>query len=49
MNNQRTPPPRCAECDRIKAAYYRATREGDRSAATDWTVLMGRHQRTAHS
>ncbi|MBZ4321037.1 hypothetical protein [Streptomyces huiliensis] len=40
---------RCAECARIKAAYYAAWRAGDRATAVSLTAEMGRHQRTAHT
>ncbi|MBC2876955.1 MULTISPECIES: hypothetical protein [Streptomyces] len=40
---------RCAECARIKAAYYAAWRAGDRTTAVALTVEMGRHQRAAHA
>ncbi|MEU5125199.1 hypothetical protein [Streptomyces mobaraensis] len=40
---------RCAECARIKAAYYAASRAGDRTTAVALTVEMGRHQRAAHA
>ncbi|MDT0451233.1 MULTISPECIES: hypothetical protein [Streptomyces] len=43
------PGSRCEECDHIKAAYYVASRHGDREAAAFWATEMGLHQRAAHS
>ncbi|MGI5340936.1 hypothetical protein ACQEVS_27795 [Streptomyces sp. CA-181903] len=40
---------RCAECARIKAAYYAASQAGDRKTAVALTVEMGRHQRATHA
>ncbi|MEV4442582.1 hypothetical protein AB0K09_26945 [Streptomyces sp. NPDC049577] len=44
--SRRTAP--CAECVRIKAAYYAASRQGDRVAALAWIAAMGRHHRAVH-
>ncbi|MEV4441217.1 hypothetical protein AB0K09_19785 [Streptomyces sp. NPDC049577] len=38
----------CAECLRIKAAYYAASRTGDRALALSWITAMGRHFRAVH-
>ncbi|MGW1199227.1 hypothetical protein ACWD4B_25825 [Streptomyces sp. NPDC002536] len=40
---------RCVECSTIKAEHAEAVAAGDVSRATDCTVLMGRHQRAAHT
>ncbi|GHF10167.1 hypothetical protein [Streptomyces morookaense] len=40
---------RCVECSALKAEHAEAVAAGDLSRATDCTVLMGRHQREAHT
>ncbi|MFI9723101.1 ATP-binding protein [Streptomyces sp. NPDC052396] len=39
---------RCTRCAEIKAGYRRSAEAGDREAAEEWIVTMGRHQRQAH-
>ncbi|WP_171166162.1 hypothetical protein [Streptomyces sp. I05A-00742] len=47
----KAPTPRpapCAECRRIKEAYYAASRAGNRTEAQQWIAAMGRHHRWVH-